>query len=260
MAVSKHPLRLLLTSGTVAASLGMLLLFIDSLVFASQGQDVFALYLTAKIIKAWSKFSLFGILILVSKGRCISYPLRVMDMVWASLLLVPFLVTGVALEVWGEMAQSRKYTADSVYCTWTGALIVLTEICLLTSYINNILRSMKLEFDSAKRQFYRCWGLLYTLAFLALPVTALVSYFLAPWVRDKVMVIVTNSVHSVLLSLLVAGLWPERKQSILRFDSEPVVYGMQSELLTQGLEDASPIELKEQRDGSEISFIDKEMS
>merc|ERR1712032_427289 len=107
------------------------MLTIDSLYFARSGLSLVFLHLWGKFLRAFSKFALAFIVILLSKGLCISRPLRRSDLLSAGGLLVTFFLTCFVLEVWGEYSQSRKYTTTALYCSSFGAFLVVADLCLL---------------------------------------------------------------------------------------------------------------------------------
>lgn len=239
-AATKHPVRLLLLTSILVAALGMFFYVLDGFWFAFYGEDPMTLYALAKITKAFSRFALFCILFLLSRGICISAPLHQKDVLSTALILAPFLATSVSLDIWGEQAQSRKYTTRSVYYTWVGSLLILTDIVLLAAYLRNLYSSYSSEFDKVKQRFYKTWGILYALAFFQLPATAIVSFAVAPWVQSEVMVSVSNSTHILLLALLVFGLWPDHSHAFYNIDAKyagAVTYGIQSELLPDDHQD-----------------------
>jgi len=215
---TKHPLRLLLTFGICAALWGIVFYTIDTLWYASAGEDTFVLYIASKLCKAWSKFTLLLILVLLSKGRCISLDLHLRDIFQAVLLVGPFCIVCVGLELWGEYDQSQKYTTSFVYGTWGGAVLVCADLALLCFYARNLLSSWHRESNADKKMFYRSWGLVYSSSFLSLPVSVIVAHFVSPWVRVETVLILNNSIHCVLLSLLVIGLWPDRTQKAFCID------------------------------------------
>lgn len=230
---AKHPLRLLLCAGISAACSGMWLLTVESLLFSKSGTSFVALYLWGKCLRVWSKFAFAWILILLSKGRCISRPLRKVDLYLVGGWLAPFFGTCLLLEIWGEYAQSRTYTTDFVYCSRFGAFLVLMDLCLLVLYLVFLRRSHQSEADGTKKKFYFLWAPVYALSFLTLPVATLVSFFVAPWVQSRVMLFLTNGVHVVMLASLVLGLWPERTQSFFCIDDHRLAttIGMTDDLL-----------------------------
>lgn len=215
---TKHPLRLLLTFGIIAALWGIVFYAIDTFWYASTGEDSYVLYIASKLCKAWSKFTLLLILVLLSKGRCISTDLHLRDIFQAVGIVGPFCIVCVGLELWGEYDQSQKYTTSFVYVTWAGAVLVCADLALLFFYVRNLLSSWRRETNSDTKVFYCSWGLVYSSSFLSLPVSVIVAFFVAPWVRVETVLILNNSIHCVLLCLLVIGLWPDRTQKAFCID------------------------------------------
>lgn len=235
-ACTKHPLRLMLTASILCAMVGMFLFLVNLFWFVYRGEDHPTVYLAAKMLKSCSKYTLLCICLLVSQGRCISLPLQGKHVWHAARIISPICLANLILEMWGEYAQSRKYTTDSIYCTPVGAVIIISDILLLLAYMRNTCRSGKEETDAAKQRFYRTWGMAYSIAFLSLPVSVIVAQLVAPWVRTNIAFLVSNTVHSVLLTLLVIGLWPERAQSFFCIDQQVAAaqtFGIKSELLME---------------------------
>eukprot|EP00930_Biecheleria_cincta_P037099 TRINITY_DN2543_c0_g1_i1.p1 TRINITY_DN2543_c0_g1~~TRINITY_DN2543_c0_g1_i1.p1 ORF type:complete len:458 (+),score=45.56 TRINITY_DN2543_c0_g1_i1:46-1419(+) len=235
-APTKHPLRLMLTLSIVCAMIGMTLFLLNLCWFKYRGEDHPTVYLAAKMLKSCSKYTLLCICLLVSQGRSISLPFQGKNVWHAFRIISPICLANLILEMWGEYAQSRKYTTDSVYCTPVGAIIITSDICLVLAYLRNICRSAKEEIDATKQRFYYTWGMAYSIAFLSLPVSVLVAQEVAPWVRTNIGFLVSNAIHSVLLTLLVFGLWPERSQSFFCIDRQaatPQTFGIKSELLME---------------------------
>jgi len=234
---TKHPLRLLLTFGICASVWGTVAYGLKTFWHAYSGLESFWLYLGAKLFKAWSKFTLLLICVLMSKGSAISRDLENRDIMHGTIIIGPFLLLCLAFELWGEFDESRRYTTGFIYDTWAGKVLILIDMVLLGLYWSNLLRTYRREKDKEKRKFYRTWGLVYTSAFISLPVSAIVAAFVAAHVRVEVMFIFNNVVHSVLTSLLVIGLWPDNTQSAFCIDKSPELactFGNQSfDLLDQ---------------------------
>lgn len=241
---AKHPLRCILTLSVTTALCGMLLQELGSIWFAHHGEDILLVYLGAKFLKAVSKYSLLSMLMLISKGRCISHPLLLRDLCRVSITLVPFFATCLILELWGEWAESRKYTTDFVYCTRFGGALVLADLFLLALYARSILRSYSAEIDVTKKMFYRTWGLVYIVAFAILPASVVVALLVSPWVRNYVIVVSSNITHLILLTLLVIGLWPEKTQPFFCIDNSELAatYGVTESIRTELLDVGGEVE------------------
>jgi hypothetical protein len=216
---TKHPLRLLLTLGTCAAFWGTGFYALDTFFYASRGDETFLLYFAAKFFKACSKFSLLSIMMLLSKGICISRMLHLRDLVHTITIVAPFSLICLGVECYGEYDQATKFATSFVYCGWVGAVLSVADLSLLCKYAQNLMHTYLEEKDSEKKNFYRTWGLVYSSAFFVLPIAIIVSMILAAHVRVGVMFWFNNSVHSVLLLLLIAGLWPERTQEVFCIDN-----------------------------------------
>lgn len=253
-AQTKHPLRLLLTFGICAALWGVAFYTFDTIWYAVSGEDTFLLYVSSKLFKVWSKFTLMLILILLSRGKCISSTLELEDIVKGAILVMPFLVLCLSLELWGEYDASRNYTTEGVYQTGSGAVLIFADMILLLYYVNNLRISHRAEKDEEKRAFYRTWGTVYSSAFLSLPAAAIVAHEVSPHVRVAVMLVFNNSIHAALLILLVAGLWPERTQPVFNIDNKAVdatAFGRSGNLLDE--------EMKSRTSGGDYAqFADQE--
>eukprot|EP00929_Paragymnodinium_shiwhaense_P061017 TRINITY_DN30456_c0_g5_i1.p1 TRINITY_DN30456_c0_g5~~TRINITY_DN30456_c0_g5_i1.p1 ORF type:complete len:476 (+),score=34.03 TRINITY_DN30456_c0_g5_i1:143-1570(+) len=233
---SMHPFRSMLLVSIVAATVGMALGLSDGMYVIHGGKRVVSLYLCSKAAKALSKLCLLAIVLLLSRGKCISEPLQRRDVIWVVLMLLPLMAVSAVLEVWGEYAESRNYTPGSLYHNWIGVSLVLTDIGLLALYLRNLRVSCRHELESDKRDFYMRWGSVFALAFVVLPASVVVSLLVSPWVRAAVMVWVGNCTHVLLLGLLVLGLWPDHTHAVLRgIDGVAAeTFGMKTDLLGPG--------------------------
>eukprot|EP00931_Biecheleriopsis_adriatica_P044310 TRINITY_DN2533_c0_g1_i1.p1 TRINITY_DN2533_c0_g1~~TRINITY_DN2533_c0_g1_i1.p1 ORF type:complete len:444 (-),score=40.74 TRINITY_DN2533_c0_g1_i1:93-1424(-) len=243
-ALTHHPLRLMLTFVVLSGMAGISFLVIGTIYYALHGEDQSNLYMLAKLGRAASKYSLLCTLKLLSQGQGISTPFKLQEVWRAARVIVPFMIAGTVLEIWGEYSQSRKYTTDFVYATPIGGVIILIDLALLYNYLMNICRSKRAENDLVKRQFYTNWGYTYALAFLVLPLSVAVSLMVSPWVRAEVVFLVNNIAHVLMLALLMAGLWPGRTQTAFCIDvlsTEGQVFGIKAGLMEQS---AREIELR----------------
>lgn len=238
-AKTQHPIRILLTACVGAAAVGTLSTLINTLWYAYHGEDQANFYLAAKLLKAGSKYMLLAILLLLSRGRCISVPLYARDIWQATRILLPMYLSSICLEVWGEYAQSRNYTTDFVYKTPMGLLIICIDVGIFALYLRNLCSSWRAETDAIRQSFYRCYGLIYSGAFLSLPVSVIIVQSFAPWVRSEVIFIVSNAAHCIFLALLIVGLWPDYAQPFFCIDQPSALaqtFGVKTELLDEGQE------------------------
>merc|ERR1712151_836476 len=211
---------------------GMLLLVISGILLAIRGERYFLVYFIAKLCKNCSKFLLMAMLMLVSQGHCVSITLQKQDIRSVSILLAPFFLGCLILEVWGEYGQIHNYTNDFIYCTWKGGALILFELCLSIRYAFNLRKSYLSELEGEKRFFYLFWGSLYSFTFYALPMATLISFICGPWARAYIIAFLTNLFHCILLICSVIGLWPTKghKALFIDLDQTAEVYGSKSEL------------------------------
>jgi hypothetical protein len=163
---------------------------------------------------------------------------------------MPLYANFFALENMVEYSLSSTYTTGFLYCKWVGWLVVFFDICLLGGYLRSLRNSYTSSLDADKKSFYQIWGTLYSSAFVALPFATFLSTILAPWVRSAVIVILTNSVHVFLLTLLVVGLWPEQTHTFFCIDKDilpKTIGGTTTNTLLQTGADSSPCLLKTRR-------------
>merc|ERR1712039_236435 len=112
----------------------------------------------------------------------------------------------------GEYSDSQNYTTDYVYATPFGWAVVVVDLVLLGFYASNLKTTLLLETDSGNRAFYRKWGCVYGLWFLALPLTAVLAQaVLAPYAWYMVSLCVTNLVTVLAYVALIVGLWPQNE-------------------------------------------------
>jgi len=220
---AKRPFVTLLTSGLSLEVLACLLALIHYSMQGYQGEGMYSLYVASKFLSMASKFCLISLLLLVSQGKCVSYILVLGDVSQLARLLTPFLASSFLLEVWAERAESSKYTTDWVYSNPIGWLIVLMDVALLALYLSNLRETLEVEKGRGDERFYRRWGCLYALWFLALPSAAVLSSaVLATYARHTVSLIITQAANAVAFASLVAGLWPSNPHAKFRLAFAPV--------------------------------------
>lgn len=218
-----HPLVRVLTAGVCSGAFAMLLFGAHFDFLAHDGLGLPYVYCVAKVFQGLSKFLLMSIFLLVAQGCCISRALDVEELWRLFKVLGPFLLFCLALELWGEYAESRKYTTDFVYSTRFGEGLVLIDLGLLAVYAVNLQGSYLTERSPLKRFFYKVWGSVYGSWFLVLPSSVLLAKVLAPWIRAEAVMAVSNSAHVAGYAALVAGLWPARRRSYFALDATELV-------------------------------------
>lgn len=214
----RHPLLRILTTGIYSAFGSVLVFAVYYYRFAKSGLGSVSLYGLGKLLHTQSKLMLASIMMLVSRGRCISGPMSWQDIFWLSNRLLPFFALCFAFEIWGECAEVRRYTTGYVYATPPGFFLVAADLLLLGIYLKNLLRTRESELDPQKRSFYKYWGSCFACWFLCLPAVALLGVGFAPWERTRLCWFTSHAAHSVTFLALVVALWPSRKPSLFVLD------------------------------------------
>jgi len=214
-----HPLLQQLTASDGFSVVQVVALCIHYIRFSWTGQGVLWLYILAKIAGAVSKMFLMATLLLISGGRCVSTPMVIGDAFLTFLVVCPFMLSCLMIELWSEFGSIQQYTTDYVYSTPPGWLLVAIDVCLFSLYLVRLLRTSKNENDTKKQHFYSSWGALYSTWFLVLPVMALVAIFLPSWVRFMVVFAATHLMRVFMYVILISGLWPTKEDSHFVFDT-----------------------------------------
>lgn len=204
-----HPMVRMLTSSLLSFALATLLLVVHYAAFAVGGQGVYVFYVMARLVQAMAKFLLMTILLLLARGRCISYAMTFDDVRWLLRVLLPFLLASVGLELWGDNAESRKYTTGFVYFTDVGLLLVAVDVVLFFVFSASLYSTHRLEGDYEKRLFYKVLGFSCAMWFLTLPLAAFLALLLSPWVRFKVLMAMTHLSHAVACAVIAFMLRPD---------------------------------------------------
>jgi len=173
----------------------------------------------AQLLGVSSNFLLASLLLLVSQGKCVSYIMVASD-AWRMLrLLGPFSFSCFSLELWAEYSLSRNYTTDYVYTTPCGWAVICVDLFLLGIYLRNLRETYLAERGHEDGVFYRTWGLVYGVWFLALPIMAVLAQaVLAPYAWFIVSVGVKKGATALVYAALVVGLWPGNARTYFRLE------------------------------------------
>jgi hypothetical protein len=93
-------------------------------------------------------------------------------------------------------------------------VVVLILRCLLVFWFLWCLRdTLRLENLPERRNFYYIFSIAYSIWFLALPVVVFAISFVDPWVRYRIVRILSLSIDFLGLAALAFLLWPSRAQN-----------------------------------------------
>jgi len=224
-----HPFARILLAGVVLELTACSLEALYNGLYAVDGYGVPALHVLSLLLSSCSNFVLASLLLLVSQGKCVSYRMVAADGHRMLKLLGPFFVACFLLELWGDFAASRTYSTDYAYATKCGFLIILVDLGLFTTYVQNTRKTMSLEGGRAHTLFYRTWGVVYSSWFLALPFSALLSkVILAPYIWYIVSLCIMKCITALVYLALVVALWPENSRTSFKFVVSPPEWMMET--------------------------------
>eukprot|EP00933_Yihiella_yeosuensis_P015703 TRINITY_DN13610_c3_g1_i1.p1 TRINITY_DN13610_c3_g1~~TRINITY_DN13610_c3_g1_i1.p1 ORF type:complete len:468 (+),score=53.74 TRINITY_DN13610_c3_g1_i1:56-1459(+) len=215
-----HPIIRILSAGLFCGSCSHLAYACHYRILAVNGRGLPIVNIFGKFMQSSAKFLLMSILLLVSRGNCVSKELDLKSLPGLLLILGGFSLLSFSLEVWGEFSQSRTFTTDFVYSTSCGHLLILLDLALLAVYATNVQRSLAAEKDPERRSFYKTWGVAFGVWFLSLPAVAILAHLIAPWVEFRIVLIVVDIFQAVTFAALVTGLWPTKDKPLLRLELE----------------------------------------
>mmetsp|Transcript_60731 Transcript_60731/g.113514 ORF Transcript_60731/g.113514 Transcript_60731/m.113514 type:complete len:491 (+) Transcript_60731:47-1519(+) len=209
-----HPFARILVFGIGVELVACVLEVLHLSIFAGNGFGSPVLHVSSLLASTCSNFVLVSLLLLVSQGKCVSYRMLPRDAWRMFLLLGPFLISCLLLELWGDFASSRTYSSDYVYNTPFGWAVIAVDLGLGASYLYNVRTTLSHESGQADSCFYCGWGVTYGCWFLALPFSAALSkILLAPYVWYIVSLAITKGSNIFIYGALVFALWPENRRT-----------------------------------------------
>merc|ERR1712151_1235383 len=119
------------------------------------------------------------LLMILAKGRGVSWTMSQRDLLWLLQMFVPLVVACFGIELWGEVAESRRYITGFIYDTELGYLLIAIDVVLLLVFVSNVFLTHNSERDFTKRLFYKIFGILSAAWFSALPVVGALGVLIA---------------------------------------------------------------------------------
>mmetsp|Transcript_60323 Transcript_60323/g.135876 ORF Transcript_60323/g.135876 Transcript_60323/m.135876 type:complete len:455 (-) Transcript_60323:48-1412(-) len=210
-----HPALILLTVGVIVGAVGQICWCIHywRYLHDGEGSEPFAIVASAGTMIAKTIMSM--LLMLLAHGECVCTP----DVSWQ---LHQELMGGLAsfgcfsfiLELWGD-SEFRNTTTEYIYDTRPGMALLAFDMLWLWMFLSRSFKTFRNETRPRPRRFYKSYAPLFALWFAALPAVALLSLFIAPWVRFSVTFALTNGAHGLALAGLVHTFRPNVATKIL---------------------------------------------
>eukprot|EP01132_Coremiostelium_polycephalum_P006612 gene6612-8183_t len=183
--------------------LSLLLLVINWGAISSRGSEIKHLDFFGNII-AIVGHSLFILLLLfIAQGWSIS----IYDSTRVEKAITCIIVSGITIANW--VFYTFDYYFSDSYSTYVyfydsvpGYILLGFFLCLFFYFCLSIFRTYKKQNDVTKKRFYLMFGLVFGVWFIALPIVVIVSHFMDPWVRYKVITIL-NLVIDIIFYMAV---------------------------------------------------------
>mmetsp|Transcript_118617 Transcript_118617/g.272158 ORF Transcript_118617/g.272158 Transcript_118617/m.272158 type:complete len:432 (+) Transcript_118617:23-1318(+) len=218
-----HPLIRGLTACVWAAVLAELIGSLHYGMFAENGTGSRVLFITSRALSLSSKCLFMLLLLLMSRGWCISHSEDVAEAPQVKVAVGIFWLVSVVLEIWGEYSSSSAARTVYVYDTWPGIVLVTADLGWLWFYMSALAESYKAEVKPDKKRFYATWGLGLGLWFLALPVSTFMGTVFDPWVRYKAVYVTVDGLHFAFVMTMIHALWPSNAHKLFTMEHSELV-------------------------------------
>jgi len=203
-----HPILWLLSSAVLLELVSIVFIFIHYMTYSGNGIGVPALKTLGEIFDICSQVVLIMLLIVLSKGWTITRA-KIVGRNQIIVIFAIFVVVYFVIFIWGLVGVDPA-TTDYIYNSAPGIIILVVRSLAWIYFLYSIRDTLIVENHPTKRKFYKYFGVLYSLWFVALPIIVIMSVLISPWYSEKVVVnfyLVMNTLGLAVLSFL---LWPTR--------------------------------------------------
>jgi len=230
---ASHPMTQMLNAAVYTSAAAMVGLLISYFALVHQGHHIGFLYFLSRGLSWTSKLCLMSIMMLLAKGRGVSWTMDQSDLWWLGRMLVPLVVSCYILEMWGEYSESRKYTTGFIYNTYFGFTLIVIDLALLCIFSSQLQHTHKIEGDGVKRMFYKILGIMGVGWFGTLPFIGTLGLVVAPHARHQILLFVTRTSHALATLILVTFFLQSSGSYVDVVGSAEA--GIQAEVLGQGM-------------------------
>eukprot|EP00386_Alphamonas_edax_P007647 GDKI01025454.1.p1 GENE.GDKI01025454.1~~GDKI01025454.1.p1 ORF type:complete len:527 (-),score=125.12 GDKI01025454.1:95-1597(-) len=181
--------------------------FLHYAVYASNGLGLSMLEFYANVCNIFGRSSIIMLVMLIAKGWTITYTSvddtkRLLGMV------------GIAALIHLILELTAYFTKDQAvvqlpYQTFLGSIALMIEMGMCVWFFRS-LHELYHNADDNLRKFFLYFGLSTVAWFSSLPVVALLSGVLEPWVRFRIVTIVETTIRMATLLILMYWLWPSQ--------------------------------------------------
>jgi len=206
-----HPLVKLVTLAILFEFVCNFFQMIHYSIYAENGVGAPALEYLGNLLNMGSNLILMFVCILVAKGWAItSHYLSQKNIV---LIVMGLFILGyIVLFIWDTFARDAALTLY-FYESVPGAIVLILRVILVGWFAWNLRDTLRIENLPERRNFYKIFGICYSIWFILLPLFVFICSFVAPWHRFKVVRGISISIDFVGLGALAFLLWPSRAQN-----------------------------------------------
>jgi len=158
-----------------------------------------------------SNLLLMFLCILIAKGWAItSHYLSQKNVVLIVMAL--FILGYLILFIWDNFGRDPAATLY-FYESVPGVIVLVIRTVLVVWFFWCLRDTLRLENLPERREFYKIFGLCYSIWFIMLPIVVFILSFVDPWVRFKIVRGISVAIDFAGLSALAFLLWPTRAQN-----------------------------------------------
>jgi hypothetical protein len=253
---ASHPMTRMLNAAVYTSAAAMVGLLISYVALLHRGHHIGFLYFVSRGLSWTSKLCLMSIMMLLAKGRGVSWTMDRSDLWWLGQMLVPLVAACYVLEMWGEYSESRKYTSGFIYDTYFGFSLIVIDVALFCLFASKLQRTHMMEGDPIKRMFYKILGIMGVAWFGTLPFIGSLGLVIAPHARHQILLCVTRTSHALATLILVTFFLQSGGSHVDIAGSAEA--GIEAEVLGQGMLKLSSGPLPEESEeitGSKLQLL-----
>jgi len=214
-----HPLVKILTVSNILEFFNVLFQMIHYSIYAGDGVGAPALESFGNLLNMISNLLLMFFCILVAKGWAITSTYLSQKNIVLIVMSV-FTLGYLVLFFWDTFARDPALTLY-FYESVPGVIVLILRTVLVIWFLWSLRDTLRLENLPERRQFYKIFGVSYSVWFLLLPIFVFILSFVDPWVRFKIIRGISIAIDFAGLGALVFLLWPSRAQHYFTIRQTP---------------------------------------
>eukprot|EP00455_Lapot_gusevi_P049464 TRINITY_DN7019_c0_g1_i2.p1 TRINITY_DN7019_c0_g1~~TRINITY_DN7019_c0_g1_i2.p1 ORF type:complete len:413 (+),score=21.32 TRINITY_DN7019_c0_g1_i2:46-1284(+) len=214
-----HPIVNLLTSAMALKSMCVLSLFIHLFAYGFNGTGALFLDWIGQLAGVGGELCCLFLILVIARGWTISTTL-LGDRRPLYVIGFPFIIAYLFFFIW-KAADIHPESVNTIWETPPGITVLVLRVLFCGIMLFFLQATYRAENDNTKRTFYVRIGCLATLWLLLFPTSVLIVSNFHPWVRTKVMTVISLVLDGLLLSSLTFVLWPTRVGQVFAVVTAP---------------------------------------